>query len=163
MMPEDLTVEILNGEKEEIVEKVSSFWLGTGQSWNTLEHVLTQCREVASADLAHMMEHYNRKGILLYSTFSVFIAIDGYYPVLYADAPLTTEHMYKVVRTIRHWKQFCRYLCVHDKEDKRKTIAFFIEEPFFEASWKKVALALYYSFEDDTIDALFFYMKSPAG
>ena len=62
MMPEDLTVEVLNGEREEIVEKLSSFWLDTGQSWNTLEHVLTQCQELASADLAHMMEHYNRKG-----------------------------------------------------------------------------------------------------
>ena len=62
MMPEDLTVEVMNGEREEIVEKLSSFWLDTGQSWNTLEHVLTQCRELTSADLAHMMEHYNRKG-----------------------------------------------------------------------------------------------------
>ena len=64
---------------------------------------------------------------------------------------------------IKQWKEFCRYLHIDDKQNKRKALAFFIEEPYFEASWKKVALALYYSFEDDTIDALFFYVKSPAG
>ena len=71
--------------------------------------------------------------------------------------------MYEVVKKITRWNLFCRYLHVHDKWDKRKAIAFFIEEPYFEASWKKIALALYHSFEDEAIDALFFYMKSPAG
>ena len=61
-MPEELAVEILSGEKEEVIEKLSSFWLKTKQTWNTLKQVLTQCGDVVSADLAHLMEHYNRKG-----------------------------------------------------------------------------------------------------
>ena len=79
------------------------------------------------------------------------------------DAPLTPENVYKVVGAIKKWKQFCRYLHIDDKRNRKQVLAFFIEEPYFEASWKKVALALYYSFEDDAINALFFYMKSPTG
>ena len=44
-----------------------------------------------------------------------------------------------------------------------KTLDFFIEKPYFEASWKKIALALYHSLEDDAIDTLFIYMKSATG
>ena len=40
---------------------------------------------------------------------------------------------------------------------------FFIKEPYFEASWGKIALALYYSEEECAIDDLFNYMKSPGG
>ena len=64
-MPEDFAVTLLHGKKEEIVEEMSSFWLDTGQSWNTLEHVLTQCQELASAGLAFLMKQYNRKGTSL--------------------------------------------------------------------------------------------------
>ena len=83
--------------------------------------------------------------------------------VFITDAPLTTENVYKVIEMVKQWKEFCRYLHIDDKQNRKKALAFFIEEPYFEASWKKIVLALYYSFEDDTIDALFFYMKSPAG
>ena len=44
-----------------------------------------------------------------------------------------------------------------------ETVEFFIGEPYFEASWKKVALALYHSNEEKAIDDLFQYMKSPTG
>ena len=69
-MPEDLT----DSKKEENVEKILSFWLDTGQSWNTLEHVLTQCQEHASARCALLMKQYNRKGTyLLYFLFSLLM------------------------------------------------------------------------------------------
>ena len=44
-----------------------------------------------------------------------------------------------------------------------ETVEFFIGEPYFEASWKKVALALYHSSEQKAMDELFQYMKSPTG
>ena len=44
-----------------------------------------------------------------------------------------------------------------------ETVEFFIGEPYFEASWKKVALALYHSNEEKAMDDLFQYMKSPNG
>ena len=44
-----------------------------------------------------------------------------------------------------------------------ETVKFFIGEPYFEASWKKVALALYHSSEEKAMDELFQYMKSPTG
>ena len=44
-----------------------------------------------------------------------------------------------------------------------ETITFFIEEPYFEATWKKVALALYHNHEEMALDKLFYYMKSPTG
>ena len=43
------------------------------------------------------------------------------------------------------------------------TVSFFIEEPYFEATWKKVALALYHNNEEMALDRLFHYMKSPTG
>ena len=61
-MPQELAVEILSGEKEEIIGRLSSFWVDTQQPWKRLKHILTQCGDVASADLAHLMEQYNRKG-----------------------------------------------------------------------------------------------------
>ena len=61
-MPEELVVEILSGEKEKIIENLSSFWISTRQTWNTLKQVLTQCGDMASAELAHLMLQYNRKG-----------------------------------------------------------------------------------------------------
>lgn len=71
--------------------------------------------------------------------------------------------MFEVVQTIKGWKQFCRYLHLQDKPNRKEVIKFFVEEPYFEASWKKVALSLYYSSEEDAIDKLFRYMKSPTG
>ena len=43
------------------------------------------------------------------------------------------------------------------------TVSFFIEEPYFEATWKKVALALYHNNEEMALDRLFHYMTSPTG
>ena len=79
------------------------------------------------------------------------------------DAPLTTENVFQVVETIEGWKQFCRYLHLQDKSNRKEVIKFFVEEPYFEASWKKVALSLYYCNEGNAIDKLFHFMKSPTG
>ena len=80
------------------------------------------------------------------------------------DAPLTPGNVHEVVRTITRWQQFCRYLQISDNPNsKMKTLTFFIQEPYFEASWKKIALALYHTCEERDIDVLFQYMKSPSG
>ena len=68
-----------------------------------------------------------------------------------------------MVKGIQNFKLFCRHLCIGERESVTKTLQFYVEEPYFEASWKKVALALYHSFEDRCIDSLFMYMKSPPG
>ena len=61
-MPDELTVELLHTEKEEMIEKVASFWLDTKQPWKALKHVLKECTEITSANIACLMEQYNYKG-----------------------------------------------------------------------------------------------------
>ena len=91
-----------------------------------------------------------------------FVLYCKYY-LLHLDAPLTTANVFQVVETIEGWKQFCRYLHLQDKSNRKEVIKFFVEEPYFEASWKKVALSLYYCNEESAIDKLFHFMKSPTG
>lgn len=79
------------------------------------------------------------------------------------DAPLTTVNVLRVVEVISNWKKFCKYLHLQEQMDRRETIEFFIQGLYFEASWRKIALALYHSQEEYAIDDLFNYMKSPAG
>ena len=79
------------------------------------------------------------------------------------DAPLTTAHAHEVVKGIADFKQFCKQLCIAQKDSIVTTLQFYIEEPYFKASWKKIALALYHAFEDKSINNLFHYMKSPPG
>ena len=80
-----------------------------------------------------------------------------------SDAPLTIALAYRVVKGVQDFKRFCSHLCIAERESVAKTLQCYIEEPYFEASWKKIALALYHSFEDRCIDSLFLYMKSPPG
>ena len=61
-MPEELTVELTNNETEEMIGKVASFWSDTKQSWKALKQVLMECTEIASANIACLMEQYNCKG-----------------------------------------------------------------------------------------------------
>ena len=42
-------------------------------------------------------------------------------------------------------------------------VSLFIEEPYFEATWKKVVLAVYNNNEEMALDNLLHYMKSPTG
>ena len=79
------------------------------------------------------------------------------------DAPLTAALVHRVVKEVHNFNQFCRELCIAKQETAIKTIQFYVEEPYFEASWKKIAFALYHSLEDRSIDSLFHYMKSPPG
>ena len=79
------------------------------------------------------------------------------------DAPLTAALVHGVVKEVHNFNQFCRELCIAKQETAIKTIQFYVEEPYFEASWKKIAFALYHSLEDRSIDSLFHYMKSPPG
>ena len=82
---------------------------------------------------------------------------------LYLEAPLTAEHLLDVLRSVNDYDAFCRALRVAPRPSILDTVSFFIEEPYFEATWKKVALALYHNNEEMALDRLFHYMKSPTG
>ena len=84
-------------------------------------------------------------------------------PTILTDAPLTTTHAHEVVKEVRDFKGFFLYLKIGEKETVTKTMEFYLDEPFFQASWKHIALGLYNTFEDWSIDKLFLYMKSPPG
>ena len=79
------------------------------------------------------------------------------------DAPLTPKHVLEVVKDIHSFKQFCRHLHIAERQSVVKTLQFYVEEPYFEASWKEIALALYHSHEERSIDSISHYMKSPPG
>ena len=82
---------------------------------------------------------------------------------LYSDAPLTADHLLDVLKTVNDWKGFFNYMCVAPRSSVLDTVTVFIEELNVEATWKKVALALYHNNEEKTMDRLFHYMKSPTG
>ena len=71
--------------------------------------------------------------------------------------------MFEVVKRIRDCSKFWEFLKIGQQPTKLATVKFFVEEPFFKASWKTIALTLYQTHEDTAIDALFQFMKSPAG
>ena len=79
------------------------------------------------------------------------------------DAPLTPANMLEALQKVLDWNAFCKCLHLLVRPSKMETVEFFIGEPYFEASWKKIALALYHSNEEEAIDDLFQYMKSPTG
>ena len=79
------------------------------------------------------------------------------------DAPFTAKHVFEVVKDIHNFKQFCRHLHIAERQSVVKTLQFYVEEPYFEASWKKIALALYHSHEERSIDSILNFMKSPPG
>ena len=83
--------------------------------------------------------------------------------ILYSDAPLTADHLLDVLKTVNDWKGFFNYMCVAPRSSVLDTVTVFIEELNVEATWKKVALALYHNNEEKTMDRLFHYMKSPTG
>ena len=82
---------------------------------------------------------------------------------IYLEAPLTAEYLLDVLRSVNDYDAFCRALHVAPRPSVLDTVSFFIEEPYFEATWKKVALALYHNNEEMALDRLFHYMKSPTG
>ena len=96
-------------------------------------------------------------------TESICVYICRFILDVLTDAPLTAQIVYEVVKEIYNFKQFCRNLCVAQRQTVMKTLQFYVEEPYFQATWKKLAMAIYQSHEDNAIDSLSDYMKSPPG
>ena len=79
------------------------------------------------------------------------------------DAPLKPEDVFKVLKLISDCSVVWKFLKVGEQPTQMATVSFFVEEPYFEASWMEIALALYNTNQDKAIDGLFQYIKSPAG
>ena len=77
-MPEKQTVELSNIAGEEVIGKVSSFWLETKQSWKALKYMLMKCMERASADIACLMEQYNCEGMYI-----LVIYVQSFYDITF--------------------------------------------------------------------------------
>ena len=95
--------------------------------------------------------------------YLIFIICNILLLKIYSDAPLTVDHLLDVLKTVNDWKGFFNYMCVAPRSTVLDTVTVFIEEPNVEATWKKVALALYHNNEEKAMDRLFHYMKSPTG
>ena len=95
--------------------------------------------------------------------YLIFIIYNIFLLKIYSDAPLTADHLLDVLKTVNDWKGFFNYMCVAPRSSVLDTVTVFIEEPNVEATWKKVALALYHNNEEKAMDRLFHYMKSPTG
>ena len=158
-IPKEMCDVIFASEETEHIGRISSCWLEMKMSWSQMKEVLSGCNETKAADIAELMKQYICKGVCNVNLFLQWIL----YFIPLTDAPLTTANVFNVIRRISNWKQFCKHLHLQDQMDRRETVEFFIKELYFEASWGKIALALYHSGEECAIDDLFNYMKSPAG
>ena len=81
------------------------------------------------------------------------------------DAPLSIGNMKKVLDTVSNWKQFCTYFQLQEKCDRQETIELLFSEADFKATvtWSRLAWALYHCSEEQAIDGVLEYMKSPTG
>ena len=61
-MPDNLSKEIFSSQATEIVGKVSSFCLETKPSWNILEEILIECKEMEAVDTTQLLQQYNHQG-----------------------------------------------------------------------------------------------------
>ena len=61
-MPDNLSKEIFSSQATEIVGKVSSFCLETKPSWNLLEEILIECKEMEAVDTTQLLQQYNHQG-----------------------------------------------------------------------------------------------------
>ena len=154
---QDHLTENLESSEEDSVGKLSEVWLETKQPWKALKEILVKCDELPSAELACLMEMHISKGKALAIGFVVMCSLSS------IDAPLKPEYVFKVLKLISDWSAVWRFLKVGEQPTKMATVSFFVEEPYFEASWMEIALALYNTNQDKAIDALFQYIKSPAG
>ena len=157
-IPEEHKSELIKCGKEKIVGKLSEFWLETEKPWKALKKVLIRSDELPSAELACLMEMYVSQGS---ECSKLFYSIDVV--CSFTDAPLKSEFVYDVLSHISNWKQFWNLLKIAEKPTKMATVSFFVEEPYFNASWKIILGALYQMLEDEAINVLFQYMKSLAG
>ena len=156
-IPRDHLTEILEGSEEDSFGKLSEVWLETKKPWKALQEILVKCDELPSAELACLMEMHISEGKALAIGFVVMCSLSS------IDAPLKPEYVFKVLKLISDWSAVWRFLKVGEQPTKMATVSFFVEEPYFEASWTEIALALYNTNQDKAIDALFQYIKSPAG
>ena len=156
-IPRDHLTEILEGSEEDSVGKLSEVWLETKKPWKALKEILVKCDELPSAELAYLMEMHISKGKALAIGFVVMCSLSS------IDAPLKPEYVFKVLKLISDWSAVWKFLKVGEQPTQMATVSFFVEEPYFEASWMEIALALYNTNQDKAIDALFQYIKSPAG
>ena len=156
-IPQDHLTEILESSEEDSVGKLSEVWLETKKPWKALKEILVKCDELPSAELACLMEMHISKGKALVIGFVVMCSLSS------IDAPLKPEYVFRVLKLISDWSAVWKFLKVGEQPTKMATVSFFVEEPYFEASWMEIALALYNTNQDKAIDALFQYIKSPAG
>ena len=156
-IPRDHLTEILEGSEEDSVGKLSEAWLETKKPWKALKEILAKCDELPSAELACLMEMNISEGKALAIGFVVMCSLSS------IDAPLKPEYVFKVLKLISDWSAVWKFLKVGEQPTKMATVSFFVEEAYFEASWMEIALALYNTNQDKAIDALFQYIKSPAG
>ncbi|CAI8056640.1 hypothetical protein GBAR_LOCUS30868, partial [Geodia barretti] len=133
-----MSPEAMGGDEVERLGKVSNFFLEKKLTWKHLRKLLIRHNEMQAVKFVDLMEQYVRE-----------------------DAPLTAVLAHEVLKKVENFSQFCKHLCIARRETVIKTIQFYVEEPYFEPSWKKIALGLYHSYEDRSIDSLFHYMKSP--
>ena len=84
---------------------------------------------------------------------------------LSTDAPLSVSNLKRVLSKVSKWSQFCTYFQLQEKSTQTETLEMLFDEPDFKATmtWKRVAWALYHCSEEEAIDHIFEYMKSPKG
>ena len=63
-LPEELSQVIFSGraEREEVVGRVSEYWLQRNPSWPQLREIVMSCNEHKALDINGMMEAYNHEG-----------------------------------------------------------------------------------------------------
>ena len=86
------------------------------------------------------------------------------YYVLYnyiADAPLNINNLQNALKKVTNWKVFSQYLKLPMKDTWRESLQLFAAHSG--STWKQLSVALYHTNENEAIDDLFYYMKSPNG
>ena len=63
-MPEELSHDIFSSraEREEVIGRVSEFWLQKNPSWLQLRGILISCNEQSALDIINIMEAYTHEG-----------------------------------------------------------------------------------------------------
>ena len=64
-VPEDISSELWEGDREEVVGKVSSFFLEKGLTWKDLKEAVIKSKELLAVELVTLMEQYICEGIPL--------------------------------------------------------------------------------------------------
>ena len=62
-VPEDISSDLWEGDREEVVGKVSSFFLAKGLTWKNLREAVIKSKELLAVELVTLMEQYICEGI----------------------------------------------------------------------------------------------------